>query len=265
MVRQWSDDPNFSHGFLVPLFSAFLIWRRRYEIHLFPAASSCGKGLILLGIGLVFLVIGKAGGEHFTIRFSLVLVLAAICALVTGWEGLRKCFFAFAFLVFMIPIPYIIYDWIAFPLKLLASEIGEISLRAAGIPVFRDGNIINLASLQLEVADACSGIRFLYSMTALATVTAYFLGLGIIRGGILFLSAIPASVGANSSRIFMTGAISNRYGAEYAKGFFHEISGTLVFLSCMIIVVSFGVVLSSIGNRHRKLAEDTRIGLMDKK
>ncbi len=254
MVRDWWDDPNFSHGFLVPLFSAYLLWERRHTLRFFPSGSSAWPGLTLLVVALVILVFGKAGGEYFTMRLSLVLVLASFCYLISGLEGLKICLFPLAFMIFMIPIPYILYDSIAFPLKLVASRIGEFSLHAVGIPVFREGNIIHLSTLQLEVADACSGIRSLVSLTALATVSAYFFGLGMFRGAILFLSGVPVSVGTNSIRIFMTGIISNKYGPKFAHGFFHGVSGWLIFLLGLAIMVALGLILRRTGVKRRHIS-----------
>jgi exosortase len=153
------------------------------------------------------------------------------------------CLFPLAFLFFMVPIPYILYDAIAFPLKMLASWIGEHSLSVIGVPVFREGNIISLPNLQLEVADACSGIRSLISLMAMATATAYFMGLGLVSGSVLFLSAVPISLLTNSARIGITGILSYHYGKAAAEGFFHEFSGWLIFLAGGVLVVIFGLIL----------------------
>jgi len=243
LVHDWWDDPNFSHGFLVPPFSAWLIRERRAELRAFASRGSLLPGIFLVLIGVAMLVVGKACGEYFTMRSSLVFVTGGIFWIVFGGEGFRLCLFPLAFLFFMVPIPYILYDAIAFPLKMLASWFGEHSLTLVGVPVFREGNIIVLPNLQLEVADACSGIRSLVSLMALATVVAYLFGLGILLGMVLLIFCFPVSVGTNSLRIFMTGIISNGYGSEYAKGFFHDISGWLVSLLGMASMVVLGLIL----------------------
>ena len=246
LVQDWWDDPNFSHGFLVPLFSAWLIWERRAELRMFTSKGTLLPGIFLVFIGVGMLVVGKAGGEYFTMRSSLVLVTGGVFWIVFGGEGFRLCLFPLAFLFFMVPIPYILYDAISFPLKMIASWFGEHSLNFVGVPVFREGNIMFLPNLQLEVADACSGIRSLMSLMALATATAYFMAFDIVRGGALFLAAIPVSIVTNSLRIFMTGVLSYRFGQKAAEEFFHDISGWVVFLMGAILVVALGVLF------HRK-------------
>jgi len=249
LVHDWWDDPNFSHGFLVPLFSAWLIWERRAELRVFASKGTLLPGIFLVLIGVAMLVVGKAGGEYFTMRSSLVIVTGGLFWIVFGGEGFRLCLFPLAFLFFMVPIPYILYDAIAFPLKMIASWFGEHSLNLVGVPVFREGNIIVLPNLQLEVADACSGIRSLMSLMALATAAAYFMSLGAVRGGALFLSAIPISIVTNSLRIFVTGVLSYKFGQKAAEGFFHEFSGWVVFLAGAFLIVSIGLILRRVGSR----------------
>jgi exosortase len=243
LVHDWWDDPNFSHGFLVPLFSAWLIWERRAELRAFASKGTLLPGIFLVLIGVAMLVVGKAGGEYFTMRSSLVFVTGGLFWIVFGEEGFRLCLFPLAFLFFMVPIPYILYDAIAFPLKMIASWFGEHSLNLVGVPVFREGNIMFLPNLQLEVADACSGIRSLMSLMALATAAAYFMSLGVARGGVLFLSAIPISIATNSLRIFVTGVLSYKFGQKAAEGFFHEFSGWVVFLAGAFLIVGAGLLL----------------------
>jgi exosortase len=243
LVHDWWDDPNFSHGFLVPLFSAWLIWERRAELRAFASKGTLLPGIFLVLIGVAMLVVGKAGGEYFTMRSSLVFVTGGLFWIVFGGEGFRLCLFPLVFLFFMVPIPYILYDAIAFPLKMIASWFGEHSLNLVGVPVFREGNIIVLPNLQLEVADACSGIRSLMSLMALATAAAYFMSLGVTRGGVLFLSAIPISIATNSLRIFVTGVLSYKFGQKAAEGFFHEFSGWVVFLAGAFLIGGAGFLL----------------------
>lgn len=243
MVADWWNDPNFSHGFLVPLFSAYLIYERRDRLTIFPAGGSVTPGLVIVLAGLVMLVVGRAGAEYFTARSSLVLVLGGTFFIIFGGKGFKACAFPLFFLVFMVPIPYILYDAISFPLKLLASWIGEHSLAVVGVPVLREGNIIHLPNIQLEVADACSGIRSLMSLVALSAATAYFLRLGPAKGTLLVALAVPVSIVTNSFRIFATGILSYRFGGKAAEGFFHEFSGLAVFVAGAALVFLLGAIV----------------------
>lgn len=249
LVHDWWVDPNLSHGFWVPLFSAWLIWRRRAELRAFASKGTLLPGIVLVLVGVGMLVVGKAGGEYFTMRSSLVFVTGGLFWIVFGGEGFRLCLFPLVYLFFMVPIPYILYDAIAFPLKMMASWVGEHTLTLVGVPVFREGNIIFLPNLQLEVADACSGIRSLVGLMVVGTAAAYIMTLGVARGVAVFLSAIPISVVTNSLRIFVTGVLSYKFGQKVAEGFFHEFSGLVVFLLGVLLIVSLGLIMRRIGSQ----------------
>jgi exosortase len=250
LVREWWNDPNFSHGFLVPLVSAWLIWEKRAELQAFSESGSALPGLALVFAGALMFVVGTAAGEYFTMRSSLVFVVAGLFRIVFGRRGFRSCLFPIAFLLFMVPIPYIFYDSVAFPLRMVASWVGEHSLAATGVPVFREGTIIALPNLRLEVADACSGVRSLMSLFALTAVIAYVSKMGLAKGGALLLSAIPVSIFTNSLRIYLTGVLSYTFGRRAAEGFFHNISGLLIFAIGVLLLFLLGRFLG--GPRRTK-------------
>lgn len=253
LAKDLWDDPNFSHGLLVPFFSGYLIALGRKDLRLFPEGRG-GIGLGLVTLGVLLLVVGKAGSEYFLMRSSIVFVFAGLFAIFFGEAGFRRNLFPLAFLVFMIPIPYILYDAVAFPLKMVSSFFGEKFLYVAGIPVLREGNIIHLPDIQLEVIDACSGIRSLLSLFALATVAGHFLDLRWKWALLLLLIVPPISIFTNSFRLFLTGVLSFRYGKEAAEGFFHEFSGWMVFVAAAFLVLLAGILLRKWQARgHREL------------
>lgn len=243
LIFDWWSDPNFSHGFLVPVYSVFMIWKRRERLRVFSSNDANLPGILFVLLGSLLLILGKAGGEYFTMRISIVFVIGGIFRIVFGKKGFRECLFPIAFLFFMVPIPYLIYESVAFPLKIGASWIGEHSLMAFGVPVFREGNVLSLANLKLEVADACSGIRSMMSMLTLSAAVAYCMETGLIKGGVLIVAGIPISMLANSARIILTGIVSNHFGVEYASGYFHEISGVIIFLLAAAALFSAGYLL----------------------
>src|SRR5262249_31674891 len=162
LALQWWNDPNFSHGFFVPAFSAYVVWLDRDRIaNLSPKASWWGLAVIFLG--LMMLVLGDLGAELFLSRISLLVLIAGLVIFLLGWNYLRVILFPLAFLILMIPIPAIVFNQVTFPLQLIASKIASSILPALGVPVLREGNIIGLPLMQLEVAEACSGIRSLMS------------------------------------------------------------------------------------------------------
>ena len=229
LVTQWWQDPNFSHGFFVPLFSAFIVWQERHTLFQLPVRPSWA-GLSLIVAGLCVLVVGQFGAELFLARGSLLIVLAGLIVLFLGWNYLRAVLFPLLFLVLMIPIPAIILNQITFPLQLLASHVASAVLPLFGVPVFREGNVIHLPAMALEVAEACSGIRSLMSLTTLALIYGFFTEQKISVRVLLAVASVPIAVAANSFRIVGTGLLVQYWDPDKAEGFFHAFSGWLIFV-----------------------------------
>ncbi len=238
LIQQWINDPNFSHGFFVPAFSAFVIWNERKRLaELKDDPSWWGAAIILLS--LCVLVVGELGAELFLSRSSFVLLLGGLLIQFRGWIWFRALFFPWAFLFLMIPIPAIVFNQIAFPLQLLASKLASSGLPLLGVPVLREGNVIHLPAMSLEVVEACSGIRSLMSLGTLAIIYGYFLESGFWRRLLLALGAIPIAVAANALRIVGTGLLGNYWDPDKAMGFFHTFSGWLIFV--MSLGLLFGL------------------------
>ncbi|VAV85705.1 Eight transmembrane protein EpsH [hydrothermal vent metagenome] len=242
MVQQWEHDPNYSHGFLVPFISLYLLWERR-DVLKNIEVKSCWLGLPILILGLFVLVVGKVGAEYFTMRFSMLIVIAGLVLFLGGLKVLKAVALPLGYLIFMIPFPYIVYDAIAFPLKLFAAKNAVWMLKAMNVSVFREGNIIYLASTTLEVADACSGIRSLISLLALGVALAYFTHKSWFRRIGVVILAVPIAIFVNVMRIVITGALAHFIDPELATGFFHEFSGFLMFgvAMAMLIAVNFAI------------------------
>ncbi len=244
MVADWAQDENYSHGFLIPLISAYLLWERRAEM---AAAAEDGRssrlGLLVCVASLLVFAVGRAGAEQFLQRSSLVVFLVGAALWLWGWGMLRATWFPLGFLFFMVPLPYLIYDSIAFPLKLFAARLATESLFLLGVPVFREGNIIHLASQTLEVADACSGIRSLLSLLALGVVYAYFTESITWKRVAIVASTVPIAIAANAFRVTGTGILTHYVSAEAADGFFHTFSGWLVFVVAFTLLFAVGSVL----------------------
>jgi exosortase len=192
--------------------------------------------LPIIVIGLVTLIIGVLGAELFLSRTSLLILTAGLVIYFLGWTFFRAVLFPWAFLVLMIPIPAIIFNQITFPLQLLASKVAAAVLPLFGVPVLREGNVINLPEMALEVAEACSGIRSLMSLTTLAIIYGYLMETRTSIRVLLALASIPIAVAANSLRIIGTGLLVQYWDPDKAEGFFHAFSGWLIF------VVSLGML-----------------------
>jgi exosortase len=235
LVRDWYDFPDFSHGFLIPFFAAFLLWDRRFEIRAIPLAPSW-TGVWLVVAGLFELLVGIFGADLFLQRTSLIVLLAGLIWTLAGRAVLRAIKFPLLVLLLGIPLPAVIFNQITFPLQLLASTLASGLLPLAGVPVLREGNVIQLPVMQLEVAEACSGIRSLMSLFTVAVIYGYFLERSTARRVILALSSIPIAVAANAARIFGTGLCVQYWDPAKAVGFFHEFSGWLMFLVSLFLL-----------------------------
>ena len=243
LLRDWSTDDNYSHGFLIVPIAGYLAWERRAALRR-AAPAPRSAGLVLIVAGLLMLISGMLGAELFIARLSLLAVLAGGIVFVLGWAQLRILWFPLAFLLLMIPIPAILFNQIAFPLQLVASRVGAAGLGALGIPVLREGNVIALASITLEVAEACSGIRSLVSLFTLGVVVAYFMESRPWARTAIALATVPIAIVSNGLRVAGTGVAAHYYGPEAAEGFMHTFSGWLVFIVAIVLLLAVQQMLA---------------------
>lgn len=246
MFSELYSDPNYSHGLLVPFISGYFLYRRLDELKAATVKES-NWGLPIVIFGIFLLIVSYVGTEYFTMRSSFIVVLAGLVVFFLGYEVFKASAFSIAYLFFMVPLPYLIYDSIAFPLKLMVSKYSVIALKAMGIIVWREGNIIMFPNIELEVADACSGIRSLMSLIALTVAFAYIFHKSNPKRVILVLSAIPVAILANGLRVISTGILAQHWGAAAAEGFFHEFAGFAVFALAILIVLMIGALLRRLG------------------
>lgn len=250
LTRQWWTDPNFSHGFFVPVFSLYVLWQNRSALREVPSGPS-SWGLLLLLFSLCTLILGVFGAELFLARISLIFLLAGMVIFLSGWPMLRAVIFPLAFLALMVPIPSIVLNQITFPLQILASKLSASLLPLLGVPVLREGNVINLPAMPLEVADACSGIRSLLSLTCLAVMYGYLLEKRIGIRVLLAVASIPIAVAANALRIVGTGLLVQYWDPDKAEGFFHQFSGWLIFVVSLLMLFALHLLIT-IGERRRE-------------
>ena len=235
LVQQWWSDPNFSHGFFVLPFALYVVYRNRVRLAAIERKPSVW-GLAGILFSLCTLIVGVFGAELFLSRISLLLLAASVILFFLGWEFLRAVSFPLIFMVLMIPIPAIIFSQITFPLQILASKLSASALPYFGVPVFREGNVINLPAMPLEVAEACSGIRSLLSLTTLAIMYGYLLEKRMVVRVGLALASIPIAVVANGLRIVGTGLLVQYWDPDKAEGFFHAFSGWLIFVVSLFML-----------------------------
>lgn len=235
LVSAWSTDDNYSHGFFIVPLALYFAWERRHAISTTPIRPSL-FGVVVVAFSLLLLIGGLLGAELFVSRVSIIGTLAGAILYLYGWRMLRVVAFPLAFMLLMVPLPAIIFNQIAFPLQLLASQVGEKTINAMEIPILREGNVLILANVTLEVAEACSGIRSLVSLFTLGIVFGYFVDPRPWVRVCLALSAIPVAILANGLRVASAGVAAHNFGAAGVEGLFHEFSGWVVFVLAFLMM-----------------------------
>lgn len=272
--HDWWTDENYSHGLLIPLVIGYILWSQRERFSREPVRPSFLWGLAAVVVALLGLWAGVAGAELFAQRISLVLMLVGVVVYFLGFRLLKLILVPLGLLLLAIPIPAIIFNKIAFPLQLFASQCAVWSMRLLDIPVLRQGNVIELMPLRgtetrkLEVVEACSGIRSLMTLATLAVVFAYFThpvppdggnrgiwrrvtSYGLWRSLLIVISAVPIAIFTNALRVSGTGVLARWYGTEVADGFFHSFSGWVIYIAAFVLLIGVGWILDRFKPRRR--------------
>lgn len=238
LVRQWYEDGDYSHGFIVPILSAYLIWQRRDKLaEVVRKPSNSGLIVVLFSLSLLFL--GSLGAELFLTRISILLTICGLIVYFSGWAKLRAMAFPIAFLLFAIPIPVLIYNEIVFPLQFIASRFATSVLETLNLfPIMREGNVLIMPGMRLEVVEACSGIRSLMSLLALAAGYGYLAEKSVPVRWFLFLAMVPLAIVSNGTRVMITALMTNYIGPQAAEGFMHEFSGWVIFVVATVMFLA---------------------------
>lgn len=272
--RDWWTDENYSHGLLIPFIIGYMVWMGRERFERTPRHASFFWGSALVLGALFALWVGTAGAELYFQRVSLVVMLTGIVVYFWGFTLLRLLLVPLFLLILAIPIPSIIFNKLAFPLQLFASRCAVWLMRAFDIAVLRQGNVIELmprgatVSKKMEVVEACSGIRSLMTLVTLAVVFAYFThsrhdegngggksGLtksfksyGFWRSVIIVLAAVPIAIATNALRVGGTGVLAHYFGSKVADGFFHSLSGWVVYILAFVLLFALAWLMDHLNS-----------------
>ena len=227
----WQMD-EYSHGFLIPAISAYLLWTRRAQFASMPFEGSW-YGVALVGVGLVVYFLGSLAAITTIDAYALVIVIAGFVLAVMGWKAFRLALVPIALLLLMNPLPPFLYNNLSSHLQLISSKIGVAFIRMLNISVYLEGNVIDLGSYKLEVAEACSGLRYLFPLMSVGAIMAYLINGKAWLRGVVFVSTVPMTILMNSFRIGVIGVLVDRYGVEQAGGFLHLFEGWVVFMLCL--------------------------------
>ncbi|MGH9610133.1 MAG: exosortase/archaeosortase family protein [Bryobacteraceae bacterium] len=244
LVSEWTHNQDMGYGFFVPIVAAYIAWRRRHVLLAAPRQSN-GWGLVIVIYAACEALAATIGAELFTQRLAFVIALFGVVLYLGGTRWVKILLFPLLLLLFMIPIPEIIYATLTLKLQMIASSLGEMLITAVGIPVFRTGNVLHLPSQNLDVAEACSGIRSLLALGFLSLVYAYFADRRVWMRWALLIATIPIAIVANGIRVAFSGVLS-QVNTKYAQGAYHELEGYIVFIVALIALLITHRVLRAI-------------------
>jgi exosortase len=227
MAVQWATDEDMGHGFFVPVVAGFIAWQRRRTLLSTPCESNAW-GLALVIFAAVQALVASLGAELFTARLAFLVALFGVVLYLGGKQWVKALLLPLLLMLFMIPIPQIIYARLTLGLQILASQLGETLIGWMGIPVIRTGNLLELPSQTLNIVDACSGIRSLVSLLFLSQAYAYFTEKRIWMRWALLIATVPIAIAANGMRVATTGLLSE-VDTKLAQGSYHEMEGYIVF------------------------------------
>lgn len=247
MGASWITRPEYSYAALIPPIAVFLIWQRKDRLEQIPFEGSIW-GVILVLLGGALLVVGQMATIYTVVQYAYVVTLYGLVLSYTGARAFRLIAVPLLILAFMIPLPEFFYYNLSAKLQLLSSELGVWFMRLFGISVFLEGNVIDLGTYQLQVAEACSGLRYLFPLMTLGFLMAYFYKGALWKRVFVFLSSIPITIVMNSARIGTIGLMVDRWGNRMAEGFLHEFQGWMVFMLSVVILIGESALLNRIGH-----------------
>ena len=258
MVHMWESREEYSYGYLIPFISAFLVWQRKDRLARIPFEFAW-QGVVLAVAGLAVLYVGRISATHFFVQYGFLISLMGVVWAFMGGRAFRVVLVPLLFLFFMVPLPGIFLFRLSNELQLISSQIGVAVIRAFGISVYLEGNVIDLGTYKLQVVEACSGLRYLFPLMTLSFMAAYFFRAAFWKRAIVFLSSIPITVLMNSFRIGMIGVLVEYWGIEQAEGFLHDFEGWVVFMACMGLLILEIWALSKIGEGSRSFGDAFRM------
>jgi exosortase D (VPLPA-CTERM-specific) len=250
LVGRWNRQEEYSHGFMIPFVVAWMLWSRRDAI-ITSVGTPSWIGPVIILFSAVMLIVGELSAFFLLIQLGFIVALLGIILSFGGISLLRVTFIPIAFLAFAIPLPYFIDSELSFRLQLISSQLGVFFIRLFGIPVYLTGNIIDLGSYKLQVAEACSGLRYLYPLLSLGFLAAYLFQAPFWQRALVFLSTIPITIAMNSLRIGIVGVLVDRWGTAQAEGLLHFFEGWVIFIACALILAAEIWLLAWLGSGKR--------------
>lgn len=250
MIGYWMDREEYSHGVLIPFIALYLVWQKRDELAKlrFPGGWS---GVAITLFALIIYLAGELSSLYVIVQYSFLLLIYGLILSFMGLRAFAVVAVPLLVLSFMIPLPSFLYNSLSAKLQLLSSEIGVAVIRAFGISVFLEGNVIDLGNYKLQVVEACNGLRYLFPLMTLGFIVAYLYRAAFWKRALIFLSTIPITVLMNSFRIGVIGVMVNGWGQSMAEGFLHDFEGWVIFMACFaVLFVEMWLLMRLTGDRR---------------
>ncbi len=253
VVKSWSRE-EYSHAYLIPFISIYLLWLKKDEFFTVRAESSWVGAAVAL-LGLAVMLVGELATLYAIIGYGYVILVVGLFWALVGWRAFKIAAPSLLLLFFMIPLPSFIFNNLSSELQLISSQIGVAFIRLFGISVYLEGNVIDLGVMKLQVVEACSGLRYLFPLMTLAFMMSLFFRVSWWKRAVLFLSSIPVTVLMNSFRIGAIGVLVDNWGVEMAEGFLHDFEGWVVFMAAFGVLVVEMWLLAKLGGKGVRLAD----------
>jgi exosortase D (VPLPA-CTERM-specific) len=250
MFDTWLNVPEYSHALLIPLVTGFLVWQQKDRLERIPFAGSW-TGVAIVLLGGTMLLIGQLGTVYTLVQYAYVVTLWGLILSFVGQPAFRLIAAPLVFSLFMIPLPTFIFFNLSTKLQLWSSELGVHFMRLFDVSVFLEGNVIDLGGYKLEVAEACSGLRYLFPLMTIGLLMAYFYKGALWKRIFLFLSSVPITLLMNSFRVGIIGITVEHWGIGMAEGFLHEFQGWILFMVSAVLMLGEIAVLNRIGHEDR--------------
>jgi exosortase D (VPLPA-CTERM-specific) len=270
MVHDWESE-EYSHGYLIPIIAAFLIWRKKDALASAGVLRASGEGrsgprggwagVVLVFFGLLATLLGEFSTAVKLVQIGFIIVLFGVALTLTGWRGFAVIAAPMAYFAFMVPLPDFLYTGLSGQLQLISSKIGVAVIRLFDIPVYLEGNVIDLGVYKLQVVEACSGLRYLFPLMSFGYLCAYLYRGAAWHRAVLFLSTIPITILMNSFRIGLIGVLVDFWGIEQAEGFLHLFEGWVIFMACVAILFTEIWMFARFGRPRRALAAALQLDL----
>ena len=254
MAATWMESEEYSFGILIPLIVAFIVWQKKNELARIDFVGAW-SGLFLVCMGAALNLLGRFATVFALQQYAFVVAIVGVAVCLGGWRVVRRLTVPFLLLLFMVPLPNFFLNGMSSQLRLWSSELGVAFLRVFGTSVYLEGNVIDLGSYKLQVADACSGLRYLFPLMTMGFVMAYFFSVSMWKRALVFVSSIPITVVLNSLRIAFIGLTVERWGNDAAEGFLHDFEGWAVFMVSVGVLLVEMIVLTRIGGTERPWRE----------